>query len=53
MAEQWTLSELYAQLGMYEIELRAAGLAPNTVLTYSDRAERFLNWLAGSYRPGG
>lgn len=48
----WTLEELHAELGVFEAELVAAGLMPNSVKTYVERSERFLRWLAGDYRPG-
>ena len=38
-------------LADYERDLVAAGQAPDTVHTYVDRAERFIRYLAGSYRP--
>jgi hypothetical protein len=31
--------------------LVATGKAEDTVHTYTDRAERFINWLAGTYTP--
>src|SRR4051794_4933521 len=52
-AQTWTLAELRAALARSEQELRAAGLARNTVHTYVDRAEVFVRWLAGDYHPRG
>jgi hypothetical protein len=52
MDGNWTMSELKASLEEFERELRGAGLSENTVHTYVDRAERFLRYLAGDYRPG-
>src|SRR3954452_6364650 len=46
-AQTWTLAELRAELERFEQELRAAGLARNTVHTYVDRAEVFVRWLPG------
>lgn len=48
----WTVEELHAELGLFEAELVAAGLTESSVKTYVDRAERFLRWLNGDYRPG-
>jgi hypothetical protein len=47
----WTTDQLRAQLDIYEQELRAAGKARNTVTTYVQHPERFLNWLDGTYAP--
>ena len=47
MIEQY----LRAALADYERDLRAAGKAPDTVHTYVDRAERFIKFLVGSYKP--
>jgi len=46
----WTESELRMELDNYESELRAAGKARNTINTYVQHPERFINWLVGSYR---
>lgn len=35
------------ELRRVEHEARAAGLAKNTVKTCTDRAQRFIRWLAG------
>jgi hypothetical protein len=45
----WTESELRMELDNYESELRAAGRARNTINTYVQHPERFINWLVGSY----
>jgi hypothetical protein len=47
----WTEAELRAALDRYEAELRSAGKARNTIATYVQHPERFINWLVGSYRP--
>jgi hypothetical protein len=47
----WTEAELRAALDKYENELRAAGKARNTVNTYVQHPERFINWLVGAYQP--
>jgi hypothetical protein len=47
----WTAEELRTQLDRYEAELRDAGKARNTVTTYVQPVERFLNWLGGRYHP--
>lgn len=53
MSQQaWTEAELRDALDRYESELRAAGKARNTVTTYVQHPERFINWLVGGYRPG-
>jgi hypothetical protein len=43
---------LHRLLAQFETELRAAGLADNTVRTYADRSKYFVRWLAGNYSPG-
>ena len=56
MADQtssWTLRELESELLRFEAELRAAGLAENSVKTYVERSERFLRWLVGEFTPRG
>ncbi len=47
----WAIGELRAKLGQFEAELRAAGLAENSIRTYVDRSEIFLRWLVGDYMP--
>jgi len=47
----WTNEGLRTELDRYEAELRDAGKARNTVTTYVQPVERFLNWLGGTYRP--
>lgn len=49
--ESWTESDLRGALDRYEAELRAAGKARNTITTYVQHPERFINWLVGSYTP--
>ena len=49
--QAWTEVELRAALDRYEIELRAAGKARNTITTYVQHPERFINWLVGGYSP--
>jgi hypothetical protein len=51
--QTWTLADLRSELERFEEELRAAGLARNTVHTYVDRAEVFVRWLGGDYHPRG
>lgn len=48
---RWSSQELRSELNRYEAELRAAGKARNTINTYVQHPERFINWLAGRYRP--
>ena len=47
----WTEHDLRGELDRYEAELRAAGKARNTITTYVQHPERFINWLVGSYTP--
>lgn len=47
----WTENELRDALDRYEAELRAAGKARNTVATYVQHPQRFIDWLVGRYRP--
>jgi len=42
---------LRSALADYERELIAAGKADDTVHTYVDRAERFIKYLVGTYKP--
>jgi hypothetical protein len=51
MSQHWTERELRDALDRYEIELRDAGKARNTITTYVQHPERFINWLVGGYRP--
>ena len=51
MCMSWTEQELRDALNDYEAELRAAGKARNTISTYVQHPERFINWLVGRYRP--
>lgn len=51
MSISWSEAELRVALNAYEVELRQAGKARNTVHTYVQHPERFINWLVGSYRP--
>lgn len=48
---RWSARELRAELNRYEAELRAAGKTRNTISTYVQHPERFINWLEGRYRP--
>ncbi len=48
---RWSARELRSELNRYEEELRAAGKARNTINTYVQHPERFINWLEGRYRP--
>ena len=48
---RWSTTELRAELNRYEEELRAAGKRRNTINTYVQHPERFINWLEGRYRP--
>ena len=48
---RWSARELKSELNRYEEELRAAGKTRNTINTYVQHPERFINWLQGRYRP--
>jgi hypothetical protein len=48
---RWSTRELRNELNRYEEELRAAGKTRNTINTYLQHPERFINWLEGRYRP--
>jgi hypothetical protein len=50
---RWSARELRSKLNDYEDELRTAGKTRNTINTYVQHPERFINWLEGRYRPGG
>lgn len=47
----WTEDELRQALNEYEEQLRRAGKARNTITTYVQHPERFINWLVGTYKP--
>ncbi len=47
----WTEAELRSRLNEYEVALRGAGKARNTINTYVQHPERFINWLVGTYVP--
>lgn len=51
VTDTWTMNDLRRALSDFESELRRAGKSDNTVHTYVDRAERFLRYLSGDYRP--
>ncbi len=51
-SRSWTESELRSELDRYESELRDSGKARNTINTYVQHPERFINWLVGTYDPG-
>jgi hypothetical protein len=46
------IREIEAALARYEREVRAAGLAPDTVKTYLQHAKQFVRWLNGDFTPG-
>jgi hypothetical protein len=48
---RWSAQELRSALDRYEKELRAAGKTRNTISTYVQHPERFINWLEGRYHP--
>jgi hypothetical protein len=47
----WTVQELESELRKFESALRDAGFKEGTLHNYVDRANRFVKWLAGDYRP--
>ena len=49
--KRWSAAELRTLLNKYEGELRASGKARNTINTYVQHPERFINWLEGRYHP--
>jgi hypothetical protein len=49
--QTWTEHDLREALDRYESELRTAGKARNTINTYVQHPERFINWLVGGYTP--
>jgi hypothetical protein len=51
MSKKWTEADLRKALDVYESELRRAGKTRNTIATYVQHPERFINWLVGAYRP--
>lgn len=48
---RWSARELRGELNRYEEQLRSAGKTRNTINTYVQHPERFINWLEGRYRP--
>src|ERR1039457_6649359 len=48
---RWNTRELRGELNRFEEELRASGKTRNTINTYVQHPERFINWLEGRYRP--
>jgi hypothetical protein len=48
---RWNAQELRDELTQYEAELRASGKTRNTINTYVQHPERFINWLEGRYQP--
>jgi hypothetical protein len=51
--ESYTVKDLEGKRDEFEAVLQEAGLTENTVRTYVDRSQRFLDWLAGRYSPRG
>jgi len=51
MESTWTMTQLQSELARFERELIAAGKSDTTIATYVDRADRFLRFLEGEYRP--
>jgi hypothetical protein len=49
--ECWTHEELVNELEQYRSELRASGLADNTIKTYSCHPGNFVAWLADRLLP--
>ena len=48
---RWSAGQLRSELNRYEAMLRVAGKTRNTINTYVQHPERFINWLEGRYRP--
>jgi hypothetical protein len=55
MAEdrRYMIGELWAELGRFEEELKAANLRPSTISSHVSRSSYFIRWLAGDYTPSG
>ena len=55
MAEdrRYTIAELWAELGRFEEELKAANMRPSTIYSHVSRANYFIRWLVGEYTPSG
>ena len=49
--QSWSEEDLRAALDEYEVELREAGKARNTITTYVQHPQRFIDWLVGRYSP--
>jgi hypothetical protein len=49
---RWSAQELRIALNSYEAELRVAGKARNTIKTYVQHPEPFINWLERKYSGG-
>lgn len=49
----WTTEQLAELLGVFESELREAGLAESSISTYVDRSRYFVRWLNREYTPSG
>jgi hypothetical protein len=47
----WTAEELKSELRNFEKALREAGFKEGTLHNYVDRANRYVRWLSGEYRP--
>jgi hypothetical protein len=47
----WTMVDLRDEVDRFAAMLRAADKRHGTIASYVTQAERFLNWLEGSYKP--
>ncbi|HUR78468.1 MAG TPA: hypothetical protein VMZ22_11010, partial [Acidimicrobiales bacterium] len=47
----WTMVDLRAEIDRYAAMLNAEDKRHGTIASYVTQAERFLNWLEGTYRP--
>ncbi len=52
MAERtWSIEQLQAEVTRYEREIRKADMTDATVESYVSRANRFISWLGGEWKP--
>lgn len=47
----WTAEDLRNEVGRYEKAIRDADMTPETVESYVNRANRFIAWLDGDWKP--
>jgi hypothetical protein len=47
----WTVEQLHSELDRYERSIRDADITEETVESYVSRANRFVSFLAGDWKP--